>query len=109
MTSQGRVRQLIVTNDGTFDGTVYVFKNAGTYYLAGSITVGETRSLDLTQVKGINNGDDIRVRILSSQGADNTDSTLVTYVSNAANGSRYLISGTAGDPKIAFQNLAPLQ
>ena len=50
----------------------------------------------------------IRTRILSSQGADNTDSTLVTYVSNANFEARYIVDGTAGDPKILFASVNPL-
>ncbi|KAG5219632.1 hypothetical protein IMY05_C4819000100 [Salix suchowensis] len=132
MTSQGRVRLSVrlrdltltstdpltpVTNNATFDGTVYVFKNAGTYYLLGTIRVGERKTFPINVVQsGINNGDDrskastvqIRARILSTQGADNTDSVLVTYVSNSANQAEYIVSGTAGDPKINFSAIAPM-
>ncbi|KAF9491657.1 hypothetical protein BDN71DRAFT_1510133 [Pleurotus eryngii] len=92
-----QVRQLVVTNDSTFDGTVCVFKNAGTYYLAGSINVGETRVLD------------IRGRILSSQGADFTDSELLTFVSTTRHEGHYRAHGTAGDPEIALRGLDDLE
>ncbi|KAF4568091.1 hypothetical protein EYR40_010512 [Pleurotus pulmonarius] len=109
MSSQGRVQQVVVTNNATFDGTVYVFKNAGTYYLLGTIRVGERKTFPINVVQsGINNGDDIRARILSTQGADNTDSVLVTYVSNSGNQAEYIVSGTAGDPKINFTAIAPM-
>lgn len=117
-----------MTNNATFDGTVYVFKNAGTYYLLGDIRVGERKTFPINVVQsGINNGDDvgdisnfllasvlslcttqIRARILSTQGADNTDSVLVTYVSNSGNQAEFIVSGTAGDPKINFSAITPM-
>ncbi|KAF4564067.1 hypothetical protein EYR36_003318 [Pleurotus pulmonarius] len=106
MTSLGRVCQLVVTNNATFDGSVYVFKNAGTYYLLGAIRAGETKVFPINVVQsGINNGDDIRARVLSSQGADHTDTNIVTYVSNSASQAEYVITGTAGNPNICHRSV----
>ncbi len=120
-----RVSRVVLTNHATFDGAVYVFKNAGTYYQLGAIRVGETKTFFIiNQIQqGINNGDDvslllidsscsaltcgqIRTRILSNQGADHTDDTLVTYVANANNEARYTVEGTASDPKMKFALVA---
>ncbi len=55
-----QVQQVVVTNNATFDGTVYVFKNAGTYYLLGTIRVGERKTFPINEIQsGINNGDDV--------------------------------------------------
>ncbi len=61
--------------------------------------------LHITELTGLGQ---IRTRILSSQGADNTDSTLVTYVSNANFEARYIVDGTAGNPTIRFVSVNPL-
>ncbi|KAJ7579505.1 hypothetical protein C8J56DRAFT_333609 [Mycena floridula] len=100
------VRQITVSNNTAFDGTIYVVRLSGTeaaYPLSPQLEAGDTNIVfDLSMVQGLENGDTFYARVVSSQGAIENDDTLLTYTKKSKDEAIYAIEGTVNAPIIAL-------
>ncbi|KAJ7579425.1 hypothetical protein C8J56DRAFT_1030380 [Mycena floridula] len=104
--SIGDVRQITVSNETTFDASIYVITATGAaYFLSPQLEAGNTNIFDLNKVQGLQDGGTLHVRVVSGQGTMYNDDTLFTYTKNSKDEAIFAIEGTANAPTVAFQIL----
>ncbi|KAJ7579366.1 hypothetical protein C8J56DRAFT_1029909 [Mycena floridula] len=104
--SIGDLRQIIVSNETTFDANIYIVTGNQTVYpLHPQLKARDTNIVfDLNKVPGLSNGDTIQAKVVSSHGASDND-TLLTYTKKSENQAIYAIAGTINAPTVTFQSL----
>ncbi|KIK55795.1 hypothetical protein GYMLUDRAFT_248388 [Collybiopsis luxurians FD-317 M1] len=108
--SAGNVSRIIVSNHGSFDASMWVIVGPGAALaLNPTVEAGDINiSLDLTTVRGLNNGDQFTVRAVSGQGVQANNTTILTYTRNSNDAGRYSVTGIAVAPGISFQGIHPI-
>ncbi|KAJ7579367.1 hypothetical protein C8J56DRAFT_1058970 [Mycena floridula] len=104
--SIGNVRQITVSNETTFDASIYVVTGTGAVYsLSPQFEAGNANIFDLNKIQGLKDGGTFHVRVVSGQEEIYNDDTLFTYTKNSKDEAIYVIEGTANAPTVAFQIL----
>ncbi|KAF9066050.1 hypothetical protein BDP27DRAFT_1424199 [Rhodocollybia butyracea] len=104
--SAGNIREIVVSNNGMYDASIYIITGAGTpYALKPQVEANEHDvAFDLSKVAGLRNGDSIQVRVVSGQAVACTDPTIFTYNrNNLKDAATFALAGTAQAPIISFQ------
>ncbi|KAF9491656.1 hypothetical protein BDN71DRAFT_1510132 [Pleurotus eryngii] len=96
-----RVQFMEVSNQSTFDGTVFVVKAGSLAYEVGPTVVGDVHQWDLSKIQGLNLGDEAKV--VTKQGTSHTCGVVITYETHPPNEAQYLVHGNVRDPKIDYQ------
>ncbi|KIK55805.1 hypothetical protein GYMLUDRAFT_248399 [Collybiopsis luxurians FD-317 M1] len=108
--SAGNVTQLVVSNNGFIDASIFLIVGpmGAIYALNPPVYVGDVDIvLDLTKVEGLTNGDEFTVRAVSGQGEQANNTVVLTYTRNTTDTGHYTVTDTAVAPGLSFQGIRP--
>ncbi|KIK55796.1 hypothetical protein GYMLUDRAFT_248389 [Collybiopsis luxurians FD-317 M1] len=109
--SAGNIIQLVISNHGSFDASLFVIAGPmdTAYALSPPVKAGDVNVvLDLTRVRGLTSGDEFTVRVISGQGDQANNGTILTYTRNTTDAGHYTVTGTAVAPGLSFQGIHPI-